>query len=109
MNSQFAMNSPFIPVRQEGLICVRVVEEVTHDDMTRTRRIDVCPFLHQIGCGPGVVNEDRWCSTDPNSNERVVIVLTPLLEYDPWFSFRKVKMIADYRKWKRARREFPSQ
>src|SRR5277367_4768470 len=36
------------------------------------------------------IPKDRRRSTNPNRNQRVVIVLTPLLERDPWFAFGKV-------------------
>src|SRR5271154_5685731 len=108
-NSQFAMNSPFITIGKKSLIGVSVMKEIPHDNMARTRRVNIRSLLHQIGCRPCVIDKDRRSSTNPNRNQRVVIVLTPLLERDPWFAFGKVKVIADDGKWKRAGREFPSQ
>jgi len=107
--SQFPMDSPFIAVGKKSLIGVCVMKKISHDNVVRTGRVDVCSLLHQIGCRPCVIDKNRWNSTNPNRDERIIIVLTPLLERDPWFAFRKVKMIADYGKWKWARRKLPSQ
>jgi hypothetical protein len=65
--------------------------------MSWTRGVDIGAFLHEIGCCPGVIDHYGWNSTNPYSYEGIVVILTPLLEGDPWFPFGKVQMVANDR------------
>ena len=103
------MKSPFITVGEHSLICILSVHEDPWDYKLWTTGIDVCAFVHQIACCPGIVQDNGGVFAEPNRDDGTVEFLGPLFESIPWLTFRELENVSDDGQWERSGRHFGSE
>src|SRR5579862_2791705 len=102
------MKSPSISIRQHSLIKLLPIHEDSRDLERWSTGINIGPLIHEITCRPTIIQHNRRIASEPNRDNRTLILIRPFLETIPRFRFRELQDVPNDWHGKWTRRHFPS-